>query len=126
MTAISFLGRAHATETAVLPAADGYGSAVTARQGRLSGRPSCRIFPVGKGWGLELERMSAWLVGLPLPGGFRFFKSLAAAVGFAEEHGLDYRIIRPSALSKIGRRRRPIFDGSRASGRTNFMRSSSS
>lgn len=39
---------------------------------------------MGKGWGLEIERNSAWLVGFGLPGSCRFFRSLRAAIAFAE------------------------------------------
>jgi hypothetical protein len=105
MHAVSFLGRPGAAEYGARPAANGSGALIAGRHDGLSGRPSCRIYPVGKGWGLELERSSAWLAGFDLPGEFRFFKSLAAAVGFAEAHGFDYRIIRPTAFFVADRRR---------------------
>jgi hypothetical protein len=101
----AFLRRPEVAENSALPVANGSGALIAGRQDGLSGRPSCRIYPVGKGWGLELERTSAWLVGLDLPGGLRFFRSLAAAVSFAEVHGLDYRIIRPTAFFVAHRRR---------------------
>jgi hypothetical protein len=104
MSTVSFFGRVSAAEQSLPPASARDGAFITTRGGRLSGRPGCRIYPVGGGWGLELERKSAWLVGLPLPGEFRFFKWLTAAIAFAEAHGLDYRIIRPTAL--FGSRRR--------------------
>ncbi len=111
MNIVSFSGRAGAVALEAVPIADGHGVIIGARQGRLSGRPSCRIYPLGKGWGLELERASAWLTGWALPGGFRFFRSLSAAVAFAEAHDLDYRIIRPTPLFSAHRRRRG--DGAR-------------
>src|SRR5436853_5050288 len=98
MHAVSFLSRPEAAEYRALPAAKGSGALIAGRPDGLSGRPSCRIYPVGKGWGLEIERTSAWLVGFDPPGNFRFFKSLAAAIGFAESHGFDYRILRPATL----------------------------
>jgi len=107
MHAVSFLSRPEVAEYSALPAANGSGALIAGRQDGLSGRPSCRIYPVGKGWGLELERASAWLTGLDLPGNFRFFRSLAAAVSFAEVHGFDYRIIRPTAFF-VTNRRRPL------------------
>ena len=105
MHAVSFLSRPEMADYRALPAANGGGALIAGRQDGLSRRPSCRIYPVGKGWGLELERASAWLAGLDLPGHFRFFRSLAAAVGFAEGHGLDYCIIRPTAFFVANRRR---------------------
>lgn len=107
MHAVSFLSRPEVAEHSALPAANGSGALIASRLDGLSGRPSCRIYPIGKGWGLEIERTSAWLAGLDLPGNFRFFRSLAAAVGFAESHGFDYRIIRPTALF-VANRRRPL------------------
>ncbi len=106
MHAVSFLSHPEVAEYSALPAANGNGAPIAVRPDGLSGRPSCRIYPVGKGWGLELERTSAWLAGLDLPGNFRFFRSLTGAVGYAEAHGLDYRIIRPTALFAANRRRR--------------------
>lgn len=105
MHALTLLGRPYAAECGTLPAAHGNGALIAWRQDGLSGRPSCRIYPVGKGWGLEVERTSAWLARLDLPGNFRFFRSLAGAIGFAEAHGFDYRIIRPTAFFVADRRR---------------------
>lgn len=125
MQAISLLSRSEAPRYSALPAANGSGSLIAGRQDSLSGRPSCRIHPVGKGWGLELERSSAWLAGLDQQGDFRFFRSLAGAVGFAEARGLDYQIIRPTTLFLANRRR---FPASHRASRPSpaFMRSSSS
>ncbi|MBS0251515.1 MAG: hypothetical protein JSR78_10695 [Proteobacteria bacterium] len=105
MHAVSFLRRPEVAQHSALPAANGSGALIAGRLDGLSGRPSCRIYPVGKGWRLEIERTSAWLAGLNLPGHFRCFRSLAAAVGFAESHGLNYRIIRPTTLFAANRRR---------------------
>ena len=61
----------------------------------LSGRPTCRIYARGKVWILELEAASGWLDDR---GNIRrrlTFPTLAAAIGYAERHGLDYRIERP-------------------------------
>ena len=124
MHAVSFLSRPEAARYNVLPAANGSGALIASRQDSLSGRPSCRIYPIGKGWGLELERTSAWLAGFGLPGHFRFFRSLAAAVGFAEAHGFDYSIIRPTAFFAANRRRRS--DSIKRRVPLAFMRSSSS
>ena len=107
MQAVSLLRRSEAANFSALPAANGNGSLVAGRQDGLSGRPSCRIYPVGKGWGLKLERSSAWLAGLDQPSDFRFFRSLAGAIGFAEARGLDYHIIRPMTLFVANRRRFP-------------------
>jgi len=61
----------------------------------LSGRPTCRIYVRGEAWVLELD---------PAGGGWLdrnnsrrrlTFPTLAAAVGYAERHGLDYRIEPP-------------------------------
>lgn len=126
MNTVSFSGRLGTAEYNVPSASAGDGALITTRGGRLSGRPSCRIYPVGKGWGLELERMSAWLVGLPLPGEVRFFKWLAAAIAFAEAHDLDYRIIRAMPLFVARRRYRSDGAGLRRHRRTSSLRSSSS
>jgi hypothetical protein len=126
MIAVSFSGRAGVAEYNVLPGSTGHGAAIATRGKRLSGRPSCRIYPVGGGWGLELERTSAWLADLPFPGGFRFFKSLAGAVGFAEAHDLDYRIIRPTPFFIVHRRRPSDASKLRGRRRLSSMRSSKS
>lgn len=105
MHPISLLSRPEMEIQTLPPAADGSGALINGRLDSLSGRPSCRIYPVGRGWGLEIERSSAWLSGFDLPGNFRFFRSLAAAVAFAEAHGFDYRVVRPTAFF-VGTRRR--------------------
>ena len=76
--------------------------------GGLSGRPRCRIFPIGRLWVLQMETASAWLMGEgpgePPP---RLkFTTLAAAVAYAEWHGYDYRIITPSPVARIADRGR--------------------
>jgi hypothetical protein len=61
----------------------------------LSGRPTCRIYARGDVWILELDPISGgWLdwrgnISQRLP-----FPTLAAAIGYAERNGLDYRIER--------------------------------
>lgn len=126
MHAVSLLRRPQLAEDKTFPSANGSGAHMAGRQDGLSGRPSCRIYPVGKFWRLELERRSGWLAGLDLPGNFRLFMSLGAAVGFAEAHGLDYRIIRPMPFF-VGNRRRPLglYEAPRRTASA-FMRSSSS
>lgn len=105
MQTVSLLSRPEMATQTVPPAADVSGALNSGRLDSLSGRPSCRIYPVGRGWGLAIERSSAWLAGFDLPGNFRFFRSLAAAVSFAESRGLDYRIIRPTTFWGANRRR---------------------
>ena len=60
----------------------------------LSGRPTCRIYARGDVWVLALDPISGgWLhdgVSRRLT-----FPTLAAAIGYAECKGLDYRIERP-------------------------------
>ncbi len=78
--------------------------------GGLSGRPRCRIFPVGRLWILQLEIAGGWLLGdgpFDPPPRIRF-QTLAAAVNHAVLHGYDYRIITPTPVARIpdrGRRR---------------------
>ena len=62
--------------------------------GGLSGRPFCRIYPQEKLWILELEPASAWVqTDCPSSEEHRLtFTSLAAAIGYAVRHGLDYRV----------------------------------
>jgi hypothetical protein len=71
--------------------------------GGLSGRPRCRIFPVGRLWVLQLEIPGGgWLADGPLHPPPRLkFPSLAAAVNHAVLHGYDYRIITPGPLARI-------------------------
>ncbi len=71
--------------------------------GGLSGRPRCRIFPVGRLWILHMETASAWFIGEDLiepPPRFKF-PTLAAAVAHAEWHGYDYRIINPAPVARL-------------------------
>lgn len=76
--------------------------------GGLSGRPRCRIFPVGRLWLLQMETASAWFVGDgPIEPPPRLeFPTLAAAVAHAEWRGYDYRIITPSPVARIADRDR--------------------
>jgi hypothetical protein len=76
------------------------------RAGGLSGRPFCRIYLEKQLWVLELETASGgWMerahdidrVGHPLGPSRLRFPTLAAAIGYAERHGLDYRVIPPPA-----------------------------
>ena len=71
--------------------------------GGLSGRPRCRIFPVGRLWILQMETASAWFIGNgPIEPPPRLkFPTLAAAVAHAERHGYDYRIITPNPVARI-------------------------
>ena len=62
----------------------------------LSGRPTCRIYARGEVWILELDAASGgWLDNRGKPSRRLTFPTLAAAIGYAERHGLDYRIERP-------------------------------
>ena len=62
----------------------------------ISGRPTCRIYARGEVWILELDAMSGgWLDGRGKSRRRLTFPTLAAAIGYAERHGLDYRIERP-------------------------------
>jgi len=69
--------------------------------GGLSGRPRCRIFPVGRLWVLEVETPSGWLLGSAADERpeRHTFPTLAAAVAYAEGHGFDYRIITASPVA---------------------------
>ena len=71
--------------------------------GGLSGRPRCRIFPVGRLWVLQLEIPGGgWLADGPLEPPPRLkFASLAAAVRHAVLHGYDHRIITPGPVARI-------------------------
>lgn len=74
------------------------------RAGGLSGRPSCRIYPKRQIWVLEIEPGSGGWIEPPSstppydgprePTGLSF-PTLAAAIAYAERHGLDYRVIAP-------------------------------
>jgi hypothetical protein len=66
------------------------------RASGLSGRPTCRIYARGEVWVLELDAASGgWLNGPRKAGRRLTFPTLAAAIGYAERHGLDYRIEKP-------------------------------
>ena len=71
--------------------------------GGLSGRPRCRIFPVGRLWILQLEIAGGWLLGDgPFDPPLRIrFQTLAAAVNHAVLHGYDYRIITPAPVARL-------------------------
>ena len=79
--------------------------------GGLSGRPFGRIFPMNGVWLLELDPMSGgWLPrGDEGRGNTRrlAFPSLTAAIGYAERHGIDYRVVmpprRPAPLNRAKR-----------------------
>jgi hypothetical protein len=86
-----------------------------ARSRRLSGRPSCRIYlgrDLGRGaWILEFDSVcGGWME--PSNSSRRVepktlaFPTLAAAVGYAERRGYDYRILPPAAHSVTSVRRR--------------------
>ena len=72
----------------------------------LSDRPTCRIYSFGSSWILQLDRSSAWVAGAIGPGLYRSFRTLAAAIRFADRHGLDYRIVRRRPLLITSARRR--------------------
>ena len=81
------------------------------RSRTLSGRPSCRIYRGRRAWLLEFELawggwMEPWA---NTRDGFHrktlAFSTLAAAVGYAEWHGYDYRIERPTRHSCTSMRR---------------------
>ena len=85
------------------------------RAGGLSGRPSCRIYPSGQVWVLELEPASGgWIVppasrgsGDGFKSGRLVFPTLAAAIAYAERYGLDYRVVVPRRRrAETGRNRR--------------------
>ena len=77
----------------------------------LSGRPTCRIYRLDTTWILQLDKSSAWIPNAIGPGTFRTFRTLGAAIRFADRFGLDYRILasRPFLIRKARRRggRRP-------------------
>lgn len=76
--------------------------------GGLSGRPTCRIYARGSIWVLEFDSpCGGWLdaVGGMFGGQRLTFASLAAAIGYADRHGLHYRIERP--LQARNARRHP-------------------
>jgi hypothetical protein len=83
--------------------------------GGLSGRPRCRIFPVGRLWVLQVEMPSAWLMsdGLVEPPPRLKFPTLAAAIAHAEWYGYDYSIITPSPIAPAADRNRRSRSGGR-------------
>ena len=88
------------------------------RSRTLSGRPSCRIYLGRRAWILEFETpwggwMEPWAASRQFEPRTLAFPTLAAAVGYAERHGYDYRIEPPARRSSpsIPRRR----DGQRLS-----------
>jgi hypothetical protein len=73
----------------------------------LSGRPTCRIYARGEVWILELDAASGgWLNDRGHRSRRLTFPTLAAAIGYAERHGLDYRIERPRRY-QLARRKQP-------------------
>src|SRR5580765_7557122 len=73
----------------------------------LSGRPTCRIYARGDVWILELEAASGgWLDDSGYVSRRLTFPTLAAAIDYAERHGLDYRIERPRQ-HRYMRRKKP-------------------
>ena len=85
------------------------------RAGGLSGRPSCRIYPSGRVWVLELEPASGGWIEPPASSGGcdgssksgrLVFPTLAAAIAYAERHGLDYRVVAPRHRVATGRNTR--------------------
>lgn len=83
------------------------------RSRTLSGRPSCRIYFGRRAWLLEFETAcGGWMEPWAASGRSGFgpktlaFPTLAAAVEYAERHGYDYRIERPSRHARTSNRRR--------------------
>src|SRR5687768_10276866 len=71
------------------------------RSRTLSGRPSCRIYHGRRAWLLEFETgCGGWMepceAHIPFEPKTLAFPTLAAAVGYAERHGYDYRIEPPA------------------------------
>lgn len=73
--------------------------------GGLSGRPFARIYPAWDIWMLELHPASGGWLPRPSDSGKEVnrrrlpFPSLAAAVRYAEQHGIDYRVVPPPVSS---------------------------
>lgn len=105
MSVVAFTAGAGAAQIHMPSLGRGDGVLNSVRSRRPSGRPSCLIYPVGKGWGCLFSEKA--------PGGFRFFLTLAAAIVFAQAHHLDYHIIRGMPFLAALRRRR----SDRSSGR---------
>jgi hypothetical protein len=88
--------------------------------GGLSGRPSCRIYPSRQIWVLELEPATGGWIEPPSWGdcngsskrGRLVFPTLATAIGYAERHGLDYRVVWPERQGAETARSRRAAGGS--------------
>lgn len=84
--------------------AQGYSEPPSAcsRTTSLSGRPTCRIYRLDTTWILQLDKTSAWIPNAIGPGTYRSFRTLGAAVRFADRNGLDYRVLpgRPFLIAK--------------------------
>ena len=66
---------------------------VPCQLGGISGRPGCRIYARDDVWVLELDAPSGgWLRDRDDRRKRLTFPTLVAAIGYAEHHGLDYRI----------------------------------
>jgi hypothetical protein len=79
--------------------------------GGLSGRPGCRIYAQGAIWVLKFDSpFGGWLDPTGgMSGGQRLtFASLAAAIGYADRHGLHYRIERPLQPRNVRRNSRRL------------------
>jgi hypothetical protein len=79
--------------------------------GGLSGRPTCRIYARGSIWVLEFNSpLGGWLdpAGGISDGHRLMFASLAAAIGYANRHGLHYRIERPLQPRNVRRNSRRL------------------
>jgi hypothetical protein len=100
----------HCNMTCSVPQPEGIPPLVATAAGGLSGRPRCRIFPVGRLWVLQVETGSGWLHGAwPDEPPMRLtFPTLGKAVAYAELHGYDYRIVTPSPVAHITGRDRHI------------------
>lgn len=78
--------------------------------GGLSGRPTCRIYARGDGWVLEFDTPNGgWIEDGAISARRLTFPSLAAAVSYAERHGLAYRIEPPQQHRSV-RRDKPARD----------------
>lgn len=85
---------------------EGYPPSACRRTASLSGRPTCRIYQLDTTWILQLDKNSAWIPNAIGPGTYRTFRSLGAAVRFADRYGLDYRVMpgRPFLIAKARKR----------------------
>lgn len=107
--AMSREARSHCNTSWSVEEPSGMPPRISTAAGGLSGRPRCRIFPVGRLWVLQVETGSGWLHGA-WPDGppMRLkFRTLGKAVTYAVEHGYDYRIIAPGqVVHNVGQDRR--------------------